>query len=72
MTYPRFFAYNVIGGVLWVASFTYAGYFFGNLPVIRQNLSLLIVAIVVISFLPGIVQFLRQRKAGEIDRAKPD
>lgn len=72
MTYPRFFAYNVIGGVLWVASFTYAGYFFGNLPVIRQNLSLLIVAIVVISFLPGIVQFLRQRKTGEIDRAKPD
>lgn len=64
MTYPRFFAYNVIGGVLWVASFTYAGYFFGNLPVIRQNLSLLIVAIVVISFLPGIIQFLRQRKAG--------
>jgi membrane-associated protein len=64
MTYPRFFAYNVIGGVLWVASFTYAGYFFGNLPVIRQNLSLLIVAIVVISFLPGIIQFLRRRKAG--------
>ncbi|MBB3211308.1 membrane-associated protein [Herbaspirillum sp. Sphag1AN] len=64
MTYPRFFTYNVIGGVLWVASFTYAGYFFGNLPVIRQNLSLLIVAIVVISFLPGIIQFLRQRKAG--------
>lgn len=63
MTYPRFFVYNVIGGVLWVASFAYAGYFFGNLPVIRQNLSLLILAIVVISFLPGVIHSLRRRKA---------
>lgn len=62
MTYPRFFAYNVIGGVLWVASFSYAGYFFGNLPVVRQNLSLLILAIVVLSILPGVIEFLRQRK----------
>jgi len=61
MTYPRFFAYNVIGGVLWVASFSYAGYFFGNLPVVKQNLSLLILAIVVVSLLPGVIAFVRQR-----------
>ena len=65
MTYLRFFAYNIIGGVLWVASFSYAGYFFGNLPMVKQNLSLLIVAIVVISFVPGVLEFLRQRKAGK-------
>ncbi|RFB74081.1 MULTISPECIES: DedA family protein [unclassified Herbaspirillum] len=61
MTYTRFFAYNVIGGILWVASFGYAGYFFGNLPVVKQNLSLLIVAIVVLSILPGVIGYLRQR-----------
>ena len=64
MTYPRFFVYNVIGGVLWVASFSYAGYFFGNLPLIKHNLSLLMMAIVVISFLPGLIQLLRGRKTG--------
>jgi len=61
MTYPRFFAYNVIGGILWVASFSYAGYFFGNLPVVKQNLSLLILAIVVLSILPGVIAYLRRR-----------
>ena len=65
MSYARFFAYNIIGGVLWVASFSYAGYFFGNLPMVKQNLSLLIAAIVVISFVPGVLEFLRQRKAGK-------
>jgi len=64
MSYREFFAYNVIGGVLWVASFGYGGYFFGNLPWIKHNLSALILAIVVISFLPGLIGFLRQRRAG--------
>jgi len=62
MTYPKFFAYNVVGGVLWVVSFSYAGYFFGNLPIVKQNLSLLIVAIVVISILPGVIGFIRQKR----------
>ncbi|WP_034292390.1 DedA family protein [Herbaspirillum sp. RV1423] len=62
MTYPRFLAFNVIGGILWVASFSYAGYFFGNLPVVKQNLSLLILAIVVLSFMPGVIGYLKQRK----------
>lgn len=62
MTYPRFFAFNVIGGVLWVASFAYAGYFFGNLPVVKQNLSLLILLIVMLSVLPGVIGYLRQRR----------
>ena len=62
MQYKRFFAYNIIGAIVWVSSFSYAGYLFGNLPIIKKNLSLLIVAIVVISFMPGIIGYLRQRK----------
>jgi len=63
MTYPKFFLFNVIGGIAWVASFSYAGFFFGNLPVVKQNLSLLIVAIVVLSILPGVIEYIRQRRA---------
>ncbi|MFL9922836.1 DedA family protein [Herbaspirillum lusitanum] len=62
MTYPKFLTYNVIGGVVWVAAFGYAGYFFGNLPIVKQNLSLLIVAIVVLSILPGVIEFIRQKR----------
>jgi membrane-associated protein len=61
MTYPRFFTYNVVGGILWVAIFTYGGYFFGNLPVVQENFTLVILAIIVISVLPGVVEFFRER-----------
>lgn len=62
MTYPTFLAYNVVGGVLWVAVCVFAGYFFGNLPFVRQNFSLVIVAIVVISVLPGVYEYLKHRR----------
>ncbi len=62
MRYARFLQYNVIGACLWVASFSYVGYLFGNLPFIKKNLSLLIVAIVFISIMPAIVGFIRQRR----------
>lgn len=65
MAYPRFFAYNVIGGILWVAGFSYAGYFLGNLPVIRQNLSLLILTILAVSILPGVIVSLWQWKRSQ-------
>jgi membrane-associated protein len=61
MSYPRFLAYNVVGGVAWVALCLGAGYFFGNLPFVRRNFSLVIVAIVVISVLPALVEYLRHR-----------
>jgi len=64
MTYRKFLAYNVIGGVLWIFSLTLAGYFFGNIPVVRKNFSLVIMAIVVISILPGVIEYLRQRGKG--------
>jgi membrane-associated protein len=61
MTYPRFIAYNVTGGIAWVALFTFGGYFFGNLPVVKNNFSIVILAIILISVLPGVIEFLRER-----------
>jgi membrane-associated protein len=61
MSYPRFLAYNVAGGILWVVSFVLAGFFFGNLPQVRSNLSLVILGIVVLSMLPALIEYLRYR-----------
>jgi membrane-associated protein len=61
MTYRKFLSYNVVGGILWILSLTLAGYFFGNIPVVRNNFSLVIMAIVVISVMPGVIEYLRQR-----------
>jgi len=63
MTYPRFLAYNVIGGVLWVTVFCVGGYLFGNLEVVEDNFSFIIVAIVLISVMPAVVEYVRQRLA---------
>jgi membrane-associated protein len=65
MTYRKFLSYNVIGGILWIFSLTLAGYFFGNIPLVRKNFSLVIMAIVVISVMPGVIEYLRQR--GKVD-----
>jgi membrane-associated protein len=61
MTYGRFLSYNVFGGVLWVLLFVLGGYYFGNIPIVRRNFSLVIVAIVVLSVMPGVIEALRQR-----------
>jgi membrane-associated protein len=61
MVYPRFVAYSFTGGVLWIGSLTYAGYFFGNLPFVQKNLSFFIIGIVVLSIMPGVIEFLRAR-----------
>ena len=62
MTYAQVRGYAFAGAILWIGSLVYAGYFFGNLPFIRNNLSLVIIAIVVISILPGIIEFVRSRR----------
>ena len=62
MTYGRFIIYNISGGISWVLIFVFAGYFFGNIPFIRHNFSLVIIAIILLSILPGIIEFLRHRK----------
>lgn len=63
MPYSRFTFFNLIGGLGWVFSLCFAGYWFGNLPWIRQNLSVVIVAIVAISLLPALIGYLKHRKA---------
>jgi len=63
MSYRQFLSYNVIGAVLWVCGFAYAGYLFGNLPWVKQNLSLLIFAIIILSILPGVIEIGRHRKS---------
>ncbi|MBI4859699.1 MAG: DedA family protein [Candidatus Riflebacteria bacterium] len=62
MTYWRFATYNVIGGVLWVSACVGAGYFFGNIPVVKQNFSLVILGIVFVSILPAVIEYLRERR----------
>jgi membrane-associated protein len=62
MTYLRFISYNVIGGVAWVATFTFMGYFFGNLPFVKKNFELVIFAIIFLSLLPPIFEFFKARK----------
>lgn len=62
MTYWRFVSYNVIGGIAWVALFIYGGYFFGNLPFVRRHFTVVIVAIIIISVIPAVIEFLRHRR----------
>jgi membrane-associated protein len=61
MSYSRFIAYNIIGGVAWCALFVYAGYFFGNISFVKNNFSVVIITIVFISILPGIIEFFRHK-----------
>jgi membrane-associated protein len=59
MQYPRFLFFSFSGSIAWVGSLAYAGYYFGNVPVVKENLTLVIVAIVLISIMPGIIEYLR-------------
>lgn len=63
MSYRHFAAYNVIGALVWVLLFTYAGYLFGDLPVVQENLKLLIVGIIIVSILPGVIEIWHHKRA---------
>lgn len=63
MHYGRFLGYNVVGGVAWVSLCVMAGYFFGNLPVVRDNFSLVVLGIIGVSMLPLLVEWIRHRRA---------
>lgn len=63
MSYLRFALYNVLGGIFWVPIFIYMGYFLGNLPIIKENFSLMIVAIIIISFIPAIIEYFKHRRS---------
>ena len=61
MNYGKFLFFSFSGSIAWVGSLTYAGYYFGNVPVVKENLTLVIVIIVLLSVMPGIIEYLRHR-----------
>jgi membrane-associated protein len=62
MSYTHFLTYNVAGGLLWITLFVFGGYFFGNIPIIKKNFGLVIVAIIIISILPAVIEILKEKR----------
>lgn len=69
MNYGRFITYNLIGAFLWTTLFIFGGYFFGNIPIVRENFEFVIIAIILISVMPMIVEFMRNRQKSETSPA---
>jgi len=69
MRLVRFWSFNIIGGLLWVSMFLAAGYFFGNIPVVKENLTLGILVMVAISFIPSIYHALKTRRESRLKAA---
>ena len=63
MSYRRFLSYNVVGAIAWISSLVYAGYLFGNIPWVKQNLTLIVFLIVAVSLIPAVTTFLRERRS---------
>jgi membrane-associated protein len=61
MSYIHFLSYNILGGIAWVTLFTWGGYFFGNLPFVKENFSFVVLAIIFLSILPAIIEILKSR-----------
>jgi len=72
MSYSRFTLYNVVAGIAWVALFVYAGFYFGNLPIVKRNFSIVIMAIIVISMMPAVIEFLKHRRASRASEKPGD
>ena len=68
MVYKRFVLFSILGAIVWINSLVFLGYFFGNIPIIKNNLTLAILGIVVLSFLPGIIHFVRGKMRGPSPR----
>ncbi|TNC99182.1 MAG: hypothetical protein FD121_420 [Gallionellaceae bacterium] len=62
MNYRSFVMFSALGSVAWIGSLTIAGYFFGNIPIIKNNLTLMILVIIVVSFIPAILEFIKHRR----------
>lgn len=70
MKYSKFIAYNVVGGIAWVAIFTFLGYFFGNIPFVKKNFELVIFAIIFISFIPPVLEVIKARREAKASAAE--
>jgi membrane-associated protein len=62
MQYAKFLSFSVIGTFVWIGCFLYAGYFFGNIPFVKNNFTVVVFAIIGVSLLPAVIEFLRSRK----------
>jgi membrane-associated protein len=62
MDYPRFLSFNIIGGVAWITLFLFAGYFFGNIPFIQKNFEYVVIAIILLSVVPVLIEWLKSRR----------
>ena len=68
MSYGYYITYNFVGGITWVALFTTAGYFFGNIPFVRHNFEYVIIVIILISVLPMVFEWLKARKEAKVEK----
>lgn len=65
MDYFSFLAYNIIGGISWVAIFIFSGYYFGNIPFVKDNLTVIVILIIIVSFIPAVQEYLKHRKSNQ-------
>jgi membrane-associated protein len=70
MNYGRFALYNVTGAVLWIVLFVLGGYFFGNIPIVKENFTLVILAVIVVSIMPAVIEAWRSRREALANAAK--
>jgi membrane-associated protein len=63
MNYAKFITYNIIGGIVWITGFLFAGYFFGNIPAVKDNFGLVVIVIILLSVLPGVFEYVKSRRA---------
>ncbi len=68
MHYGKFISFNVIGGIIWIVLFTWAGYFFGNIPAVKHNFTLVILAIIAVSVLPMVYEYFKGKKESKKDK----
>ncbi len=68
MDYPKFISYNILGGFLWVTFFTFAGYFFGNIPFVKDNFHYAVFLIIIISVIPIVIEFMKTRSEGKSEK----
>jgi membrane-associated protein len=66
MNYTKFIVYNVVGGIAWVALFVLGGYWFGNLEIVKKNFSFVVLAIIIISVMPMVVEYIRARRRASL------
>jgi membrane-associated protein len=69
MSYPHFLTYNVAGGLLWITLFAFGGYFFGNIPVVKNKFGIVIIAIIIISILPAVIEVWKERRRPPVEGA---